>query len=64
MSNNNETPCGAIIDESINIHLTGENNDKTLSIFLNNIKEKIKEVKSNQLILKCQIYPTHFFDLD
>jgi len=63
-SNEKETPCGVRFDESIDIDVRGENNQATINQFINQFKEKTESIKSNMIILKCQIYPTHFFDLD
>lgn len=63
-SNNKEMPCGARFDKSIDVDVRGENNQETINQFINQIKEKTKSIKSNMIILKCEIYPTHFFDLN
>ncbi len=62
-SNEKETPCGARFDESIDINVTGENNQETIDNFINKFREETKGIDSNMLIVKCQVYPTHFFDL-
>lgn len=63
-SKEKEQPCGCRFDESIIVDVRGVNNEETINKFIDEFKEKIKNIKSNMLILTCQIVPTHFFDLD
>ncbi len=59
-----EQPCGFNLGKSIKIDIRGENTEDTINKFMNEFKEKIKEVNSNMIILSCQILPISFFDLD
>ena len=63
MSNKNK-PCGLNFDDSIHIDIRGENTADTINEFIADLIENMKNVKSNMIILNCQIVPTHFFDLD